>query len=729
MSKISWYTQRLRSMSSAELVWRVGKLAKARSPLRHRAEPDDATLIGAHANWDVALDRFRGSAAIPNLLNRSLADRIAVDADADTDRLLRAADAVADFRFQFFGYPEVRLPQPIDWNLDPVADVRWPSVAASKIDHRTAPGDVKWIWELNRLQHLPWLAQAWLLTGERRYSEAVFDQLDSWMDQNPPGRGIAWRGSFEAGVRAISVGVAVVALRDSPDLTAVRYRRIVRMLAASGQYCWDERSRFSSANNHLIGELAGLATVSILFPELPKAAKWESRAVAELAREADLQILADGMGAEQAVGYQIFTAELLLVVAALLRARDGGAPREIVDAIDRGACFLALVVGDEDPAPRFGDDDEGFALRLGPEPVRTVRDHLAIAGAFTRGAAPRRCGHANLTAAWYGGIGETAGRGAPEKLEHRSFFAADGGLVVLRSGRRRLTMDVGSLGYLSIAAHGHADALGVTLAVDGVEIVGDPGAGSYYGNPDWRPIHRGTRAHGTVEVDGEDQSIIGGPFLWVRHARTTVHGVDLDRGIIDAEHDGYRRLAEPVVHRRWLIAPPGEREVLVVDSVTGQGRHSVRTSWPLHPDLRAVPEAGGHTVYRDNSSLVQIVAAANAVLVPEQVRGNATNNLGWWSGRLESRVPASWIGAVTEGAAPIVTATVLNPVDDSAPRISSLEIVSDRGSIDVSWKSGGNERRVAIDTTSSAAVQWHPGRPSIEQVQDSDHAVQPNEVS
>ena len=63
-------------------------------------------------------------------------------------------------------------------------------------------------------------------------------------------------------------------------------------------------------------------------------------------------------------------------------------------------------------------------------------------------------------------------------------------------------MDVGPLGYLSIAAHGHADALAVTLSAEGRELIVDPGTASYYGNPAWRTVHRGTRVHPTVCVDG-----------------------------------------------------------------------------------------------------------------------------------------------------------------------------------------------------------------------------------
>jgi Heparinase II/III-like protein len=54
-------------------------------------------------------------------------------------------------------------------------------------------------------------------------------------------------------------------------------------------------------------------------------------------------------------------------------------------------------------------------------------------------------------------------------------------------------MDIGSLGYLPIAAHRRADALAVTLSAAGRGLVFDPGTASYYGKPPWRGMDRGTR--------------------------------------------------------------------------------------------------------------------------------------------------------------------------------------------------------------------------------------------
>lgn len=713
MANFRWYASRLRSMSIGEIGWRLRRSAASRLE-KVRADPGATAPAYPADELAAGLARWRASIDRPVLLDRTKAQRLAEANPERASAVVVAADRVRDGRVAYFGYPEVELGTSINWHADPLAGVHWDP--AGTVDYRTADADVKWIWELNRLQHLPWLAQAWLLTGEPEYGSAVFEQLDSWVEQNPPGSGIGWRNPFEPGVRAISVALALQGLRDHPELTEERFGRYATMLAASAHRCFVDRSRYSSANNHLIGEMAGLAVVALLLPDLPDAPEWEQRALAVLTDEVDLQILADGSGAEQAVGYQMFTVELTLVVGALMAVRDGLMPQAIRRAADRSAVYLSALVDDADPAPRYGDDDEGFALRLDSTPVRTVRDHLGIVGALTGCDVARRHAHATWSSDWFA-LTRSAARvddngPVPTSLvtAGANHYAPAGGLVVLRRADRRVLVDVGPLGYLSIAAHGHADALAVGLSVGGHDIIGDPGPASYYGHPDWRRIHRGTRVHGTVEVDRCDQSVMAGPFIWSSHARVRVLAVDVHAGIVDAEHDGYRRLSGAVMHRRWVAAGPDDDAVVVVDLLSGFGHHEVRTSWPLAPEYDVAKASVGHVVSRDGSPVLQVAAAATAPLVDDAVRGDDVQGLGWWSNRLESREPAWLIGSSTSGPLPLVLATVLQPRGDGLS-ITDLEVTRNPGAIDVTWSNNRARQQCSIDTTRHGAVVRTTPRP------------------
>ena len=698
-AKFAWYGRRLGTMTGPEVVWRGTQSLLGVLPRRDLGDASESRLLhGGVGGWGPALQRFRDCVDRPVVLDRSRAEAIRQGHPDLVNELLSAAERAAAGRVTFFGYPEAVLGDAVDWHYDPVSDFRWPRLPSARIDHRAADGDPKWIWELNRLQHLPWLAQAWLFTGQERFAELALDALDSWLDQNPPGFGIAWRGSFEAGVRAISVAVALQGLRDSQALTVHRFERLVRMLASSAARCWRDRSRFSSANNHLVGELAGLAVVALLLPDLRPAQRWLHDALSGLTEQAALQILPDGAGAEQAVGYQMFTVELLVVVAVLLGGEGKEVPPAVLAAINRSSNYLATLVEANDPPLRYGDDDEGFALRLGPEPLRTIREHLGLVGACTSDERARLLGQETLASLWIeAALGPTAGA-APRPAQQRpagSHFAESGGLVILRSSGRRLTMDVGPLGYLSIAAHGHADALAVSLSVDGRELIADPGTASYYGHPAWRKVHRGTRVHATVSVDDEDQSVMAGPFMWTRHAQVRTHSVDPMHGIVDAEHDGYLRLAEPVTHRRCLVAPPTRPWVLVVDALDGAGEHEMRASWPLHPALDVLALRQGHEIVRDGVPVLLMASAASVPVVHEQVRGDGETNLGWWSDRLESRRPAWLVSGRCRGPLPLVMATVLRPLTVEGS-VTELHVQLAGDTITVTWLDDVAPQRVRI---------------------------------
>ena len=83
-----------------------------------------------------------------------------------------------------------------------------PEAYAFSLDQRdeSAVGNIKQVWEVNRLQHLTLLSVAFYLTGEDVYAERVADQLRSWWRENPFLSGINWTSGIELGIRLINSG-------------------------------------------------------------------------------------------------------------------------------------------------------------------------------------------------------------------------------------------------------------------------------------------------------------------------------------------------------------------------------------------------------------------------------------------------------------------------------------------------------------------------------------------
>ena len=156
-----------------------------------------------------------------------------------------------------------------------------------------------------------------------------------------------------------------------------------------------------------------------------------------------------------------------------------------------------------------------------------------------------------------GSVLVSAVAGAPRAVagrpDARPSRFADAGITILRTDPAAAPeiwcrCDGGPHGFLSIAAHAHADALSVEVRHDGVDILADPGTYCYHGEPEWRAYFRSTIGHNTVEIGGRDQSRQSGPFMWAGQARTRQIESSQPRAGVDR---GARRLP-------CRAAPPGQ---------------------------------------------------------------------------------------------------------------------------------------------------------------------------
>ena len=229
----------------------------------------------------------------------------------------------------------------------------------------------------------------------------------------------------------------------------------------------------------------------------------------------------------------------------------------------------------------------------------------------------------------------------------RSHFA-DAGITLLRTppGDQPeiwCRCDGGPHGYLSIAAHSHADALAVELRCAGVDILADPGTYCYHGEPAWRSYFRSTIAHNTAELNGQSQSSEGGPFLWLRHAQGREIDVADDGRVArwTAEHDGYSALEPPARHRRSVRLDRVGRAIDIVDEIDG-GSYDIRLAFHLGPDIEA--ELAGSCALLRWPGAPAPAGTARLELPAELdwslVKGETEPILGWYSDGLGRRTPA-----------------------------------------------------------------------------------------
>jgi hypothetical protein len=245
-----------------------------------------------------------------------------------------------------------------------------------------------------------------------------------------------------------------------------------------------------------------------------------------------------------------------------------------------------------------------------------------------------------LAGALLGARREIAGR--PDERPSRF---PDAGMTILRTEAAHspeiwCRCDGGPHGFLSIAAHAHADALSVEVRYGGVDILADPGTYCYHGEPEWRSYFRSTIGHNTVQIDGSNQSVDGGPFMWLRQARTWELPVPERTRQWSAEHDGYTSLKPSVRHRRLVCLEPETGLVEITDVISGRG-NNVRLAFHLGPDVAAALD-GEVAILSWGSA--ETPGSARLEL-PTQLRwslhrAETSPILGWYSPVLGVRVPA-----------------------------------------------------------------------------------------
>lgn len=575
-------------------------------------------------------------------------------AEIDREALLAEADRYMAGRYAWLGTSFLD-PAP-DWQRDPVSGRRAAVTFSGGLDIRDpgVVGDIKVVWELNRHHHLTVLALAHRLTGDSRYASEIVRQLRSWVDANPVMEGVNWSSPFELATRLFAWVWIERLLSGTAEHEA---------LFGAGGLLWNaaywhqrivatRHSFGSSANNHLIGEWAGLYVASLAWPVFPESERWRTRARRGLERECRRQVHPDGLNREQAFGYHLLTLEFFL-----LAGRDADRAGEplsdgYADVVRRMLAALPRLADARGHLPRWGDDDEGMAAQLRPRAARRA-GWLLSAGR-----------------SWPGTSTSPAAMGEARPEGSDAFRSA--GVYVLASQRGDPTeevlcaADAGPLGYLSLAAHGHADALSFTLHVAGRPLIVDPGTFAYHADPRWRSYFRGTAAHNTLLVDGLDQSVPAGPFLWLRHARSRVlewstregaprrsAGAVTDSGAdLLAEHNGYARLKGVGVHRRrWSLRG---RRLVVEDRLEGTGRRQLEWRLHLHPACAVQLEAGTCLVEREGAALR---IALDSCLEWRMVWGG--ERAGWYSQGFNQREPAcTLVGSATAALPADVRTTV-----------------------------------------------------------------------
>jgi uncharacterized heparinase superfamily protein len=320
--------------------------------------------------------------------------------------------------------------------------------------------------------------------------------------------------------------------------------------------------------NHLFENAAALAFCGACFGGPGDA--WLRRGIAWLDREIPEQVLADGGHFERSPMYH---ARVVHVLAMLHATRRPELVERVVEPLARTRAALARLCHPDGEIALLND----AAIGIAPDP-RELLEAPSPEGVFA--------------------------------LRDTGYFGA-------RSSGHYVVCDAAPVGPDYNPGHAHGDLLSFELSLAGRRVIVDAGVHGYDGDP-LRAWCRSTRAHNTVEIDGQDQCEFWSTFRVAQRGRPRGVVWTADRGgfRLSAWHDGYERLAGRPRHARefrWYA----DGVLLVRDRVTAARPVVAISRLHLHPDCSVEELSARRARIRHPGGVFSVVFAGEGELAVE----------------------------------------------------------------------------------------------------------------
>ncbi|MCG3203794.1 MAG: hypothetical protein KCHDKBKB_00466 [Elusimicrobia bacterium] len=542
------------------------------------------------------------------------------------DETIRLADRASEGIFDLLGSGPVDLKKYGDqmWHVDFKSGTSWPPhVFFTGVSHLTLiPGaDIKVPWELSRCQHFAWLAQAQWLSQNDRYARVFVDQVNSWIESNPPKYGVNWRSSMEVALRACNWLLAWDIFQDNKIIDAEFRKRFSASLWEHGNHIYRHLEWGGNVStNHYLSNLLGLAYLGVALDQK----KWKICAQNELARELFRQTYDDGFDYEGSTAYHRLVLEIFFYYSLLVKRNPMALePLGAVFLERLGLMFEAMLqlTAPDGTMPLLGDNDSGHVHCLVKREDADV-SYLTALGAALLDQTPLKVKDWEAPAEIFWLFGESGLKNmravkTVAAKQIRSKGPSSSGLLTIRDQNSLLVFSAAPNGTRGVGGHTHNDKLSFCLWIQGEWFLWDPGTGVYSADPDLRNRLRSTASHNTVQINDEEQNRIlpASLFSLKDDAKTSVLAWDPE--CVEVSHDGYKRLQPPVIHQRRIEHRQGSFLWKVEDVLNGEGE--VEARWFFHSSHLDIQPIEPFKYYL-NGKHGRLEIQCNAISTPGEIK-------------------------------------------------------------------------------------------------------------
>lgn len=509
----------------------------------------------------------------------------------DIDMLIAEAERALRREVDLLGSGSIELGTPTDWHKDYKTNIRWAPRYCRDIHYSELgrPSDVKFPWEVSRMQWLIPAAQAYVLTGEEKFAVGVMEAIDEWISANPYAMSVNWACTMDVAIRAMTWTWLFHALCKSTSWQESGFQhRFLRSLWLHGDFITRNLEKSDINGNHYTANAAGLVFIGLFFGGKNQAADWHELGWNILCDELPRQVFEDGVDFEASVPYHRLVQELFLLPA-LYRQKLGlevhSDYRERMLAMAR---FTEAYSRPDGSVPLWGDADDARALPFRMRPINDHRYLVGLAGiAFDDPKLIASFSGPCSEIVWI--FGASCGAELPKYHERSkrpcSMAFPDGGVYILRNEQDHIFIDCGPLGLAGRGGHGHNDLLSFEAVLNDVHLITDCGAYLYTADYVERNNFRSTAYHNTPCIDGKEiNRFIRPDYLWFleNDAEFSVNICQMttESDFLALEHTGYTKLPNQVRVHRQINLHHGHSSLSIQDSFEGNGDHHIEI--PLH---------------------------------------------------------------------------------------------------------------------------------------------------
>jgi hypothetical protein len=500
-----------------------------------------------------------------------------------SEALQVAYQEIINGKLTFFNAIKYKLGKNYDWVTNPSnnykydAKKHWLDIP----DLSKEAGDIKYVWEKSRFSYI-YTVIRYDYHFNKDCAQFVFNEILSWVDNNPVNCGPNWRCSQEISLRILNWIFALYYYKDSTYLTEERFQQIINSIYWQLKHVREHISfsRIAVRNNHAITETLMLYIGGLFFPFFSEAKEWKEKGRKWFEEEVAYQVYEDGTFLQFSHNYHRVLIQLLTV--AFYLSKLNGEPFE--DLTNKRAkealnyLFQCTNFGNG-MLPNYGANDGALFFKLNDQPYRDYRPQLnALAYYFFE---KPLFNNVNLQEDiyWYTSTLklESVNKTIPKQSTLNRFD--NGGYYLMRDDDTFTFIKCGS--YKDRPSH--ADNLHIDLWYKGENILRDAGTFKYNAPQKLLNYFNGTSAHNTITLGNYNQMKKGPRFIWLGWSKSKYAKLKdfSDKTIFEGEINAFRHIDKNIYHIRKVTKYKDAPNWIVEDIIEHSTGLPIKQYWNI----------------------------------------------------------------------------------------------------------------------------------------------------